>query len=214
MLSFAAGIILPFVAVAIGGDLSQGQLNKIKRYLPKIEEFTGYALIAVSVMIFIQANPSSLLMGKQKNESEIAFVNAAGPTTLDQLAPGANRLLFFHTSHCPICQQMETFIPVLEKECNSKDFKIVRINVELPENTAIANKFNINAVPTMILITPDGRELAHTVGYQSETNLRRAINLFPSVSCAELEPMHPRENNPASFPEGKSCNQKDSGISC
>lgn len=212
MVSFASGIVVPFIALAIGGDLVQGQFNKLKKYLPKIEEYTGYALMFVAFMIFTQSSFPRIFSAAE-DETQIAFTTPQGKTTLEQVAPGANKLLFFHTNHCPVCHQMETFMPALEKECTSANFQIVRINVELPENQAIANKFKVMAVPTMSLLSADGQELAHTVGYQSETGLRKAINLLPKMACASVLPT-PENKQTSPIPEGKTCDKESNGLTC
>lgn len=213
MISFASGIVFPFIALAIGGDLVQGQFNKLKKFLPSIEKYTGYALIIVGFMIFTQSSIPSLLIDKNE-ESSIALTTSQGPTTFDQLAPGAHKLFFFYTETCPICHQMETFMPTLEKECSSSQFQIVRVNVGLPANAAIARKFNVNAVPTMSLMTSDGKELAHPVGYQSEINLRKAINLLPNINCAKTSPTPSTSNGSEPPQEGKTCDNEGNGLTC
>lgn len=213
MVSFASGIVLPFVALAIGGDLVQKQFNKLKKHLPKIEEYTGYALILVAFMIFTQSSFPTLFIDK-KAEANVALTTSQGPTTLDQIAPGAHKLFFFYTDSCPICHQMETFMPAMEKECSSSSFQIVRVNVGLPANDVIARKFNVRAVPTMSLMTSDGTEIAHPVGYQSEVSLRKAINLLPKISCAQIAPI-PSTGKPLPAPfEGKTCESDDNGLTC
>lgn len=213
MVSFASGIVMPFIALAVGGDLVQGQFNKLKKYLSKIEKYTGYALILVAFMIFTQSSFPSLFIDK-KAEASVALTTSQGPTTLDQIAPGAHKLFFFYTDSCPICHQMETFMPSLEKECSSNSFQIVRVNVGLPANDAIARKFNVKAVPTMSLMTSDGTEIAHPVGYQSEASLRKAINMLPKISCAQAAPTPPTGSPLVPPAEGKTCDSRDEGLTC
>ncbi|UXR63747.1 thioredoxin domain-containing protein [Bdellovibrio bacteriovorus] len=215
MTSFALGIVVPFLALAIGGDLVQGRLNRLRPYLPRIERATGYGLILVAFVILTQSNLPSLVSEDGTHE-QITFVTPNGPTNLESVAPNAAKLLFFHTETCPVCHQMEAYLPQVEKECNSSSFQIVRVNVSLPENQAIASKFNIRAVPTMSLISPAGDEIAHTVGYQSEISLRKAIDALPNTSCQNTalnKAPAPVEN----IPEGQSCDPHKSsgnGLTC
>lgn len=211
MLTFALGIVLPFLGFALGGDMIQGKLSALKKYLPKIEMATGYGLMLVAFAIATQSNLPSLFPSDSDHD-KVAFVTPEGPTTLSTVAPQASKLLFFHTETCPICHQMEAFMPQIERECNSEKFKVVRVNLSLPENQSIADKFKIRAVPTMSLISPEGTELAHTVGYQSEINLRKAIETLPDVSCLKTA----QERVPAPIEhaqEGQSCDPSNKGHS-
>ncbi|WP_374029917.1 cytochrome c biogenesis protein CcdA [Bdellovibrio bacteriovorus] len=212
--SFALGIVMPFLALAMGGDLVQGQFNKLKKFLPRIERATGYGLIVVAGLILTQINLPSTTT--QDNEhAQISFVTPQGTTTLEQLPMSASKLLFFHTDTCPICHQMEAFLPRIEKECTSSSFQVVRINVAHPENQRIASKFNVRAVPTLSLIAPTGEEIAHTVGYQSEINLRKAIDALPKMAC--LNAAHQEPTPPLPIKEGESCDPakgSGNGLTC
>jgi len=185
MCSFASGIVLPFLILSFGGDLVQARLQRFKVYLPKIEEFTGTALLVVGVMILTQAS-YPLEFWSERRPGQIVFRPSVGDrTTLSQLSAGAHQLLFFYTDTCPVCHAVDAYLPEVEKQCSNAFFRVVRINVGLPENDAIARAFEVRAVPTMSLISPDGQELAHTVGYVSETKLRQAIRLLgPQMACA------------------------------
>ncbi|MNJ96749.1 thiol:disulfide interchange protein precursor [compost metagenome] len=211
--SFALGIVLPFLALAIGGDLVQGQLNKLKKFLPRIEVATGYGLMIVAGLILTQMNLPSTVTSDEEHD-KIHFSTPHGVTSLEKLPMTTSKLLFFHTDTCPVCHQMEAFLPSIEKECTSPDFQVVRINVALPENQEIATKFKVRAVPTLSLISPTGEEIAHTVGYQSEMNLRKAIDALPKTSCqnAAVNPL------PTTAPqEGESCDPAKSsgnGLTC
>ena len=215
MVSFALGIVVPFVALAIGGDLVQNRLNQLKKYLPKIEEVTGYALIVVGFLVLTQSSLPSVFT-KENTSNQLTLKTSTGETkSLAEVAPTANKLLFFHTSTCLVCHAMEAYLPAIEKECQNKDFQIVRINVELPENQAIAEQFKVRAVPTISLISADGKEIAHSVGYQSESKLRQGINLFPKMICSAEKTENYKDTKP--FPpiqDGKTCESVGDGLSC
>lgn len=214
MVTFALGIVVPFIALAIGGDLVQSKLNRLKKYLPKIEEATGYGLIVVGVLVLTQSSLPRVFTGENPPSQMTIKTEKGENKVLAEIAPTANKLLFFHTSSCPICHAMEAFLPTIEKDCQNKDFQIVRINVELPENQAIAEKFKVHAVPTISLISADGREIAHSVGYQSESKLRQGINLLPMMTCQNS---NAPENKKVSTPEpqdGKTCDSEGNGLTC
>lgn len=103
----------------------------------------------------------------------------------------------------------------MEKECNSSSFQIVRINVGLRENEAIANLFKVRAVPTISLISPEGKELAHSVGYQSEAKLRQGIMMIPRAVCEikKLPKASPQTIEPF-IKDGESCGDSGNGLTC
>lgn len=212
MVSFALGIVAPFVLIAFGGDLIQKRISGLKRLLPRIEQYTGYGLVLIAIMIFTQAKLPSFSQSSSRLET-LTFQSQGQKTNLAKLVPESSKLLFFHSDHCPVCHQMEEYMPALERECQSQNFKIVRVNLDKMSNTDIARHFQVRAVPTMVLLSEDNRELAHTVGDQSELSLRRAISLIPNMTaCADggskLLP------SPDQFMEGETCDPSKQGLTC
>lgn len=212
MLTFGAGVVAPFIALAFGGEFVSSKLKALRRHLPKIEAATGYGLVLLGVFILTQSHLPAVFEG-EKTPNEVRFLSAQGSMmTLADPSLGAHKLLFFHTESCPVCRAMETYLPAVEKDCNSDAFQIVRVNVGLRENRALADLFTVRAVPTMSLITPDGRELARSVGYQSEAKLRQGIDLIPQTTC-EHQPPRPSVL-PPSFRDGESCGGSGNGLTC
>lgn len=131
------------------------------------------------------------------------FVTPQGlQMSLNDPSLGAHKLLFFHTETRPICHAMEATCRRSKRSGNSDSFQVVRINVSLRENQAIADLFKVRAVPTVSLISPDGKELAHSVGYQSEAKLRQGIDMIPRSTCETKKPIEPHPNVP-SFKDGE-----------
>ncbi len=213
MLTFGLGVVTPFIALAFGGEFISRKLIALRKYLPRIETATGFGLIALGFFILTQANIPSVFENP-KAPTEVRFMNSQGSMqTLSDPTLGAHKLLFFYTDTCPICHAMEAYLPAVEKECNSKSFEIVRINVGLSENQAISDLFNVRAVPTVSLISPEGKELAHSVGYQSEAKLRQGIELIPLTICEnensqKVDPL----NRESIFNDGESCGSN--GLAC
>lgn len=215
MLTFGLGVVAPFVALAFGGEVISEKVKAFRKHLPKIEVLTGYGLIIVGVLIITQSNLPSVFDGDKTLDS-VQFVAASGQKFAlndPNLAP--NKLLFFHTDSCPVCHAMEAYLPSVEADCNSANVQIVRINVDRSENQKIADLFQIRAVPTVSLISPDGKELARSVGYQSEAKLREGLSLIPRTTCLKNEML---KSSPASplptFKDGESCDEKSNGLTC
>lgn len=215
MLTFGLGVVAPFIALAFGGEFVSQKLKALRKYLPKIEAATGYGLVVLGFFILTQTNLPSVFEDQQSS-GEVQFMNAHGAMqSLADPSLGKHKLLFFYTESCPICHAMEGYLPSVEKECNSSSFQIVRINVGLIENQAIADLFKVRAVPTVSLISPEGKELAHSVGYQSEAKLRQGIEMIPRTVCENklLPKASPKDATPF-FEDGQSCGDSGNGLTC
>ncbi|MCR5515492.1 MULTISPECIES: thioredoxin [Lachnospira] len=81
-------------------------------------------------------------------------------------------LVDFWATWCGPCKMLA---PVLEKVAASQDdVKIVKIDVD--ENPAIAEKFNVMSIPTLILFK-DGKEVNKQVGFVNEPALKAFMGL-------------------------------------
>lgn len=215
MLTFGLGVVAPFIALAFGGEFVSQKLKSLRKHLPKIEAATGYGLVALGFFILTQSNLPSVFED-QATPAEIQFLNPKGVVqSLSDPSLGSHKLLFFYTESCPICHAMEAYLPEVERECNSSSFQIVRINVGLKENQAISDLFKVRAVPTLSLISPEGKELAHSVGYQSETKLRQGIQMIPRTVCesTSLKNISPEKSSP-NYENGQSCSDSGNGLTC
>lgn len=215
MLTFGLGVVAPFIALAFGGEFVSQKLKSLRKHLPKIEAATGYGLVVLGFFILTQSSLPSVFED-QKSPTQVEFMNSQGAIqALSDPTLGAHKLLFFHTESCPICHAMEAYLPALEKECNSGSFQIVRINVGLRENQEIADLFNVRAVPTVSLISPEGKELAHSVGYQSEAKLRQGIDMIPRTVCEnKSSPKTTPQTLELLYKDGQSCGDSGSGPTC
>lgn len=82
----------------------------------------------------------------------------------------ANAIIFFESSSCAVCKRMLPVITTLQKE----GYPIVRINVkDFPE---LVKQLKITTTPTLI-VQKNNKEVASMVGYSSETQLRRFIEM-------------------------------------
>ena len=208
LLAFSLGIALPLVAFSFATEYLTPKLKAFKKHLSKIEYATGLGLFIFGIFIAVQGRhqlPQATSVAPAG--SAIAF-DATG-RRLDLLKPTANsvRMVFFYSTKCPICHAMERFLPDFEKTCISDQFEFVRVNVDLPENAVAANRFNVRAVPTISLISPNGHEVVHLVGYQSEARLRDAAETSTKMLCevsdAQKLPSLPVPN------EGQACSPNE-----
>jgi thiol-disulfide isomerase/thioredoxin len=85
-------------------------------------------------------------------------------------------LLLFAAPWCPACIRMktETFVhPKVVTLMKKTNFKI--LNSDLPENYEISEKFQVRAIPTLILLNADGEEVYRWLDYQQPRAFAKSL---------------------------------------
>jgi thioredoxin 1 len=83
----------------------------------------------------------------------------------------------FWAEWCGPCHALD---PVLERiaEERADEVKLVKVNID--EQQAIAQRFGVASIPTMILFR-DGEPAAAAIGAQPKTMLERSLGLAPAA---------------------------------
>ena len=77
----------------------------------------------------------------------------------------------FQTKSCVVCRRLD---PGLKAMAGQHADKLALVDVDAEENAAVAERYNIQSVPTLILFK-DGVELDRCSGFQSTSMLRAWI---------------------------------------
>ena len=89
----------------------------------------------------------------------------SAPTAQPQAKPetvtNLPKLWDFWATWCPPCKELKPTIEALEKEYAGK-IEIKSINVD--ENKELAQKFGVQAIPTLVFLDAKGNELSRIVG--------------------------------------------------
>ena len=112
------------------------------------------------------------------HEEEVSLIKtkADGPATsaevrktfnMASLKSGHPTLLMFSAPWCPACIRMKT--ETYTQKTVQQELKKVtqqQVNIDLPENYELAEKFHVKAIPTAILISKDGEEVKRWLDFQ------------------------------------------------
>lgn len=77
------------------------------------------------------------------------------------------------------CAPCKAFKPTFEKVSTNPEFKDIAFEVlDVDDNEAIAEKYNIRSIPCTVFIDENGNESGRLVGLQTEENLTNAVRMF------------------------------------
>ncbi|MBI3865776.1 MAG: thioredoxin family protein [Planctomycetia bacterium] len=74
-------------------------------------------------------------------------------------------VIHFGATYCPPCRRMEKEVLHTPQVLKTLDAGFVAVKVDLPSNPALQKRFNVQSMPTDVILSPDGRVLARAEGY-------------------------------------------------
>ena len=87
--------------------------------------------------------------------------------------PSVAKVLDFSATWCGPCRQLAPTIETLEKEYAGK---VVFEKIDVDQNSELASKYGIEAIPTLVYLDALGQEIERTPGSVSETDIRRILD--------------------------------------
>ena len=88
-------------------------------------------------------------------------------------AAGRPVLLDFTSDQCPACHQMRQTTWADPAVAADVAARCVAVRIDTDAQPDRGQRYRIQVLPTLVLTTPDGRELRRAEGYQSPADLRR-----------------------------------------
>ena len=81
---------------------------------------------------------------------------------------------------------MAPLVKSLERDCTARDGTILQIDVDGDEGEALAERYDVNQLPTFLMIDSKGDEVVRLVGEQPRQRLAIALADVNGVLCARL----------------------------
>lgn len=88
------------------------------------------------------------------------------------ITDGKPMVIDFSASWCPPCQQLK---PIYAKLTEEYQNEITMVTVDVDENKEMAEKFDVQAIPTLIFFNKEGKIIDRTTGFIPEQDLRSKL---------------------------------------
>ncbi|HET9958929.1 MAG TPA: cytochrome c biogenesis protein/redoxin [Polyangiaceae bacterium] len=194
---YALGLSTPLILASLAAQRVLELSRRLRGVTPFVQRGLGALLVLVGVLV--ATDRISAVVPSVKTEDETCVSQQGNACLVPELATGAAsdgepqrlpagkpRLLEFVSAHCPVCARMAPLVAELERACTQGDGTMLRLAVESPEGRALAQRYQVHAVPTFLQVDSDGNEVERALGEQSRTQIQNALESVRGSACPSL----------------------------
>ena len=200
--TYALGLATPLVLATFAAERVLLLARGFRRFMVPAQRVMGALLVVMGLLIATDrvgaltlpsltassnAQPSTEAPCEVASATACSVAETAETVAVEAAVPlGKPHLLEFVGGHCPVCARMAPVIAELERRCTDNDGTVVRANIESPAGRALARRFGIHAVPTLVEIDEDGNETARVIGERTLADLTVALQSVSPNGCRPL----------------------------
>lgn len=200
--SYALGLSTPLIVATFAAERVLKLARRLRGLMLPMQRIVGAALVGVGLLI---ATDHIGLLSPTASATETSGSrpdHCDGPETkacsfAESLAEveaeavvaiplGRPHLVEFVSDHCTVCARMAPVVESLERACTQGDGSVVRVNVESSAGRALAQRFNVHAVPTFLQLDAEGEEVERVIGEQTHEQLALALQSVRGTACKSL----------------------------
>jgi thioredoxin 1 len=115
----------------------------------------------------------------------IVFHKGSWQSLLEE-AKKTNRPFFvdYYTDWCGPCKMMSkhTFTDATLGAFANQNFLAFKLNAEQGEGVELAGRANIQAYPTIVFYSPDGKELGRSLGFMDAATFQKVLEKYASLN--------------------------------
>lgn len=149
--------------------------------------FISAAVLLLIVITIVVATFNSGFGDTETTESKDGVHFFTG--TLDEavaLSKKENKPMFLlaHASYCSSCKKMKKNIFPLKEvgDVFNKSFVNAQVDIESEEGIKVVKDYEVTGTPTLLFLTPDGKVINRSSGYQNKEELLALSNAILLVS--------------------------------
>lgn len=202
--SYALGLSTPLLAATLAAERVLELARRLRGLMLPLQRMAGAALVGVGLLIATDhiglLSPPTAAMevaasdakpkscdGPEAKACSLAGGLAEADSDAGLAIPlGRPHLVEFVSNHCTVCARMAPVVESLERSCTHGDGSVVRVNVESAAGRALAQRFNVHAVPTFLQLDAEGEEVERVLGEQTHEQLVLALQSVRGTACKAL----------------------------
>jgi cytochrome c-type biogenesis protein len=201
---YALGLSTPLIAATFAAGRVLELARRLRGLMLPMQRIVGAALVGVGLLIatdhldLLSPRASATAIsasGAKRDHCDRPETKACSfPENLADVEGnaalaiplGRPHLVEFVSDHCTVCARMAPVVERLERACTQGDGSVVRVNVESPGGRALAQRFDVHAVPTFLQLDAEGKEVERVIGEQTIEQLTLALQSVRGRACPAL----------------------------
>ena len=151
----------------------------------------AWSVVAVTTLLAPQVASASKRDARVVAQPRLVWHKSFATAQAEARRRGVPLLIHFHASWCGPCRRMERDVLDTRALAGKLGTTVVAVKVDTDREPAVTARYRVRILPTDLVATPDGKELARTQGYQG---LRGYVaKMVPTIT--RYLAAHPRKNN-------------------